>query len=298
MDQKTQTDNSKPQETLIANPLYDHVFKYLMDDNKVARKFISTIIGEDVIELSFAPQEYVQKLYNNVTEKSWNVYRLDFVARIQTEEEEYKTVIIEILKFSFHTDFVRFWRYLDGQYCNKENIYYDSENSTYTMPVYSIFFIADGLGIEGIPVVTANPCVIDAITSQELENVHSEFMDSLHYSRSWIIQIPELKGRRRTDLEVMLSIFEQTSWRHDYHILCLKEEYFSEEYCSIIRRLQQAVVNKKIREAMFTEDDIIEHFRIEERKTLEKLVEKDAIIAEKDALLAEIAALKSQQKNE
>jgi hypothetical protein len=41
----------------IANPLYDVVFKYMMEDNKVAKKFISVIIGEDVIELDFADRE-------------------------------------------------------------------------------------------------------------------------------------------------------------------------------------------------------------------------------------------------
>jgi hypothetical protein len=34
----------------IANPIYDTVFKFLMEDEKVARAFISAIIGEEVME--------------------------------------------------------------------------------------------------------------------------------------------------------------------------------------------------------------------------------------------------------
>ena len=39
----------------IANPIYDVVLTYLMEDNKVAKQFISAIIGEQIEELEFAP---------------------------------------------------------------------------------------------------------------------------------------------------------------------------------------------------------------------------------------------------
>ena len=34
----------------IANPIYDVVFKYLMDDNQIAKLMLSAIIGEEIIE--------------------------------------------------------------------------------------------------------------------------------------------------------------------------------------------------------------------------------------------------------
>jgi hypothetical protein len=289
MDQETKTDSLELQEALIANPLYDHAFKYLMEDNKVARKFISTIIGEDVIELSFAPQEYIRESDDDVSEKSWSVYRLDFVARIRTEEG-LKTIMIEVQKISLNTDIMRFRRYLGSQYQNKENSYIDdSTKSVHSMPIYCIFFLGDGLDVKGVPVITVNPCVTDLATGQELTDLHNEFVESLHH-RSWIVQVPELKGRRRNEVEILLSIFDQANRMNDHRILNFKEEHFPEEYRPIIRRLQQAAASKEIREAMQIEDDILEHFRIEERKTQEKLAEKDAIIAreraEKDAAIA------------
>jgi hypothetical protein len=42
----------------IANPIYDVVFKYLMEDAKVAKLLISSIIGEEIEELDFRPQEF------------------------------------------------------------------------------------------------------------------------------------------------------------------------------------------------------------------------------------------------
>ncbi len=37
---------------LIANPIYDSVFKFLLEDLNIARRFLSTIIGEDIVELT------------------------------------------------------------------------------------------------------------------------------------------------------------------------------------------------------------------------------------------------------
>ena len=98
----------------IANPIYDVVFKYLMDDSKIARLFISTIIGEKIISLDFLPQEKVVELEN----RSLTVYRLDFSAKIQTADG-YKNVLIEIQKAKFATDIMRFRRYLGEQYQKK-----------------------------------------------------------------------------------------------------------------------------------------------------------------------------------
>ncbi len=49
---------------LIANPMYDVVFKYMMDDNKVARLFLGAILGEEITELEFKPQEIVTLIPN------------------------------------------------------------------------------------------------------------------------------------------------------------------------------------------------------------------------------------------
>ena len=42
----------------IANPIYDVVFKHLMEDAKIAKLLISSIIGEEIETLEFRPQEF------------------------------------------------------------------------------------------------------------------------------------------------------------------------------------------------------------------------------------------------
>ena len=47
----------------IANPIYDVVFKYMMEDNSVAKLLVSSIIGEKVVSLESKPQEYTSEIH-------------------------------------------------------------------------------------------------------------------------------------------------------------------------------------------------------------------------------------------
>ena len=71
----------------IANPIYDVVFKYMMEDNAVAKLLVSSIIHEEVISLEPKPQEYSTDITVPVEDKaSLTVYRLDYSAKIKTPE--------------------------------------------------------------------------------------------------------------------------------------------------------------------------------------------------------------------
>ena len=41
----------------VANPIYDVVFKYLLDDQKVAKLLLSALLEQEVEELRTAPYE-------------------------------------------------------------------------------------------------------------------------------------------------------------------------------------------------------------------------------------------------
>jgi len=43
---------------VIANPIYDIVFKRLMENKRIARFFVETIIGEQVEDIAVVPQEW------------------------------------------------------------------------------------------------------------------------------------------------------------------------------------------------------------------------------------------------
>ena len=66
----------------IANPIYDAVFKYLMEDSESAITLISTIIKQEVVSLELRPQENTIELDRG----SVTVYRLDFAAKIKIDQ--------------------------------------------------------------------------------------------------------------------------------------------------------------------------------------------------------------------
>ena len=79
---------------VIANPLYDVVFKRMMENDKVAKFFIGTLLEQTIETVEVKPQEftYVDELAGLA------VFRLDFIATIKTDSGEYKKVLIEIQK--------------------------------------------------------------------------------------------------------------------------------------------------------------------------------------------------------
>ena len=260
----------------IANPIYDVVFKYMMEDLKVAKTFISAIINENVAELDFCPQEFTTRYKDD----SLTVVRMDFLARIKTDDG-YKAIIIEMQKAQLATDIRRFRRYLGTQYQSKSNTYSDEKNKKHARRIYCIFFLGDGLDVPDVPVLTVTNQVKDRATGQELY-LKNEFIDSLHH-QSWIVQIPNLKKHRRDDLEKLLSIFDQNRIKDNDHILNVNEDDFPEEYRHIIRRLKQAAESEEVAEQMIAEDELISDFQELERK----IAEQDEVIEEKDKQMVE-----------
>jgi len=53
----------------IANPIYDVVFKYLMEDSKIAKLLISSIIKQEIEIIDFRPQEFIAEIEKNKTVK-------------------------------------------------------------------------------------------------------------------------------------------------------------------------------------------------------------------------------------
>ena len=291
----------------IANPIYDVVFKYMMEDNAVAKLVVSSIIGEEVLELEPKPQERTrEKLQIGGDDTSLTVYRLDFSAKIKVPDGQ-KLIHIEMQKASLPTDIPRFRRYLGEQYTDPDNNI-NTPDGTIGLQIYCIYFLGKDLGLKDSPVLKINPNVEDVATS-EIIDTKSDFIDSLHH-KSWVVQINCLKARRRTELERLLAVFDQSNITRDWHILNVSDEDFPEKFRPIIRRLKSAASNSKVKKQMKVEDEFIRYLKdcirvardkaIEEKdkaieenkKTIEEkdktIEEKDKTIEEKDKKIAEL----------
>ncbi len=271
----------------IANPIYDVVFKYLMEDGKIAKLMLSSIIGEKIEELTFLPQEFISEIDKAKSSKKSNtpqkakkvksiftVYRLDFSAKIKTSEG-YKQVVIELQKAKYPTDIMRFRKYLGEQFSNKENtqrIEVKKKPRKTGIPIISIYFLGHKLDYTEASAIKINRQYIDLMTGEVIE-IKESFIESLTLD-SYVIQIPFLTNKRRNDLEILLSIFDQ---RHisdkEHHILNVNENEFPEKYRPIIRKLQEAIENTEIKKKMELEDSLIDELEDLERE-IENLEQK------------------------
>jgi len=297
----------------IANPIYDVVFKYMMEDNLVAKLLISSIIGEQVVELEPKPQEHTtekkKRKGSTGDDSSLTVYRLDFSAKIKTPNGD-KLIIIELQKASVPTDIMRFRSYLGKQYCDVSNNVMGESGKSEPVQIYTIYFLGRELGICDTPVLSVNPVVIDMATNQIVKE-KNEFIDLLNH-KCWIVQISCLKQRRRNELEKLLSVFDQSNRTADIHILNISEKDFPEKYRPLIRRLKMAASNQKVKKQMEEEDGIISYLKDIERdgyikarkefeskmaKALKKIEAKDKTInIEKEKNKAKEKEIKEKNK--
>jgi hypothetical protein len=270
----------------IANPIYDVVFKYMMNDDKVARLLLSAIIGREIVSLEFRPTEHHFPMGELLA-----VMRMDFSARVLDEHGNQELIILELQKAKLASDIMRFRRYLGEQYSNKENLVREPKPEypyRKALPILSIYFLGHTLEFAKAPVLRVNRAYIDAATGEKILE-KEEFIESLTHD-SIIIQIPYLKGRRRTELEQLLSLFDQSSATDDHHLLNVSEEDLPERYRPMIRRLQKAIADPGVRQTMEAEDDLIEEFRDYQRMISAKeniIDEKEKTIEEKEKTIEE-----------
>ncbi len=246
----------------IANPIYDVVFKYLMDDSKVATIILSALTGLEIIDLEFYPQELVTQITNEEENKenpllNLGIYRLDFKAKVKTKSGE-RLIIVEIQKSKIFATPMRFRTYLGHQLTKKE--YYlpvkvGGKFFKAGLPIISIYLLGELINpaFAQIPMIKISKKITDAYTGNQLI-VDDFFINSL-YHEGIIVNIPALKQKRRDDIEKLLSIFDQDNIGSSTHIMNVKEVDFPLKYRPVIRRLQNAVQVGDIAEVMQREDD-------------------------------------------
>jgi hypothetical protein len=262
----------------LANPIYDSVFKFLMEDLDIALEIISAIINKEIISIKVQPQENTVQLEG----KSFTVYRLDFIAVIKTPDGD-KKVLIELQKAKFSTDIIRFRKYLGEQY--KKDV----------LPIITIYFLGHILDNFLPAILEVNRTYKDRLTGKEI-NYRNEFIESLTHD-SFVIQIPAMKLTIKTKLEKILSVFEQNKLSEDKHIVYYDYPIDDSVQEKITRRLNYAASSEKLKREMDIEEEILLELETLERRIedQEKLIEdkdkviedKDKVIEEKDKALAE-----------
>ena len=261
----------------IANPIYDIVFKYLMEDERIAVIFLSALLKKEVVSVEMRRNEY-----SNQTRDHLSNFRIDFGARVQEEDGSVRLILIELQKTWVETEILRFRQYMGVQYSNSENMQ-GSEESPYAIPMVSVYLL--GHRVKGLkePVLYVNRKCFDYDGNEVTDGLPDRFIDSLTHD-SIIVQIPRIGGRRFNRLERVLSVFDQSLTGSSSQILNIDETTYGDDsdIHRIIGRLQTAATNAEIRQNMTVEEEFFSAIYNRDAK----IADRDATIAAKDATIA------------
>ena len=275
----------------IANPIYDSVFKYLMEDERIAKTLISALLKKEVVEVDMRRNEYTNGTRDNIS-----MFRIDFGARIKEEDGSTKLVLIELQKTWLETETLRFRQYLGAQYANPENILKDCENDGYGIPMIAVYLLGHKVGDIEEPVLYVRHKALDYDGNHVTKGIPDPFVDSLTHD-SIIVQIPRLRGHVNNRLDKVLSVFDQSlKEKGNHQVLSVDEDKFNGdlEMMHILHRLITAASDSKLRQDMNVEDEFFS--AIENRDTA--LMQKDKTIAEQGETIAEQGETIAEQKEQ
>ena len=274
----------------VANPIYDIVFKYLMEDERIARTILSALLQKDIVKVEVRPHEY-----SNTKRDTLSVFRIDFGATIREADGSEHLILIELQKTWLPTETLRFRQYLGVQYESPRNIVSDSDDQ-YAIPMVAVYLLGHKVGDIEEPVLYVRHRSYDYNGQEVTKGLPNPFIDSLTHD-SIIVQIPRLHGKINNRLDEVLSIFDQTrKSKLSQQILNIDDSLYPEddiEMQRILRRLLMAATDAEMRMDMNVED---EYFSIIEQRDTD-ILQKDRRIAEQNV---EIAAKDEQlsQKDE
>jgi len=267
---------------LIANPIYDNVFKFLMEDLDIAKGVLSTIMNTEIDHLTFLAQESVSKI-----ESKFFFYHLDFIARIRQEDRKYKTVLIEMQKTNIPYDIMRFRRYLGNRYRMEDEIILDDGSvKTGPLPIVNIYLLGFYLSKTLPAVIKVDRRYIDVLHGTEITE-RNDFIECLSHD-SYVIQVPALKMELRNRLEYVLSIFMQENFvTEDNHLKDYPYETDDDLMKKILHKLERAAADKELLRQLEVEEMAYREYAIAVGTYEKKLQEKEKAIEEKEKVIGE-----------
>ncbi|MCX6583415.1 MAG: hypothetical protein NT166_24835 [Candidatus Aminicenantes bacterium] len=290
---------------IIANPIYDIVFKYLMADLDVAKGVIATIIDEEILMLDFKSQEHVHKFKkadlkkikvgeedeSDVDIKELIYYHLDFIAKIKMKTGGCKNVLIELQKSNLPPDIMRFRRYLGEQYkkedevVDEEELVEEGKERTVIregLPIITIYFLGYKLS-ETLPgVIKVNREYIDVLGGGKKIEERSDFIECLTHN-SYVIQVPSLHVELKTELERVLSVFQQENFIDETSRLKKYGYKVSDALLEMmLRLLQKAAGDAELMKQLEEEENALHEFEYTYRALAREVKRKKKELEKKE----------------
>ena len=280
----------------VANPIYDCVFKFLMEDERIAKTVLSALLKKEVVSVEMRRNEHP-----NVTRDKISMFRIDFAAQVKEDDGTVRLILIELQKTWVDTETLRFRRYLAAQYNAEENMVKEGELEGYAVPMIAVYLLGHRVGDidKAVVYVTHNAYDYDGKVVEG--GMEDPFINSLVHD-SIIVQIPLLHGKVNNRLDKVLSVFDQSQRDgSNQQIMCLDENDYKDDsdMMYILHRLGLAAMNADVRQEMNDEDEfysVLEARDTQVMKLNEQLNKKKAQLSEQKAQLSEQKAQLSEQK--
>ena len=277
----------------VANPIYDSVFKYIMEDERIAKTILSALLKKEVVHVTVRPHEY-----SNTTRDTLSMFRIDFAATVREKEGNKikdRIVLIELQKTWLNTETLRFRQYLGAQYNNKNNIR-EADEKGFAYPMVAVYLLGHKVGNIKEPIVYVNHDVFDYNGNVVAEGNAEPFVESLTHN-SIIVQIPRLQGNVNNRLEKVLSVFDQTNVEGDtQQVLKIDEDKYADDndMMYVLHKLTAAAANSEMRQDMNVEDEFYK--AIEDRDTA--IMQRDKILKEQSEQISQQSEQLSQQSEQ
>lgn len=268
----------------IANPMYDVIFKYLLEDLNIAKGLIARIIECEIETIEVHSQETMQET-DLAQLPGIRLLRLDFKAVIWVKKEsetpkkeveyERKKVLIELQKSKELMDILRFRKYLAENYAKADTIVNSiGKNETEILPIITIYFLGFKLDNIAIPVLKVAKKYENVLEHKEVYLSKKEGFVDLLTHESYMIQVQRLEEYLRTPLENILLVFSQKyTLKGDEHRLEVEENANDDLVEEAQRRLARAAGDEGLRKKMDIEDEmertILSKFRAFEEQLAE-----------------------------
>ena len=280
----------------VANPIYDCVFKFLMEDERIAKTVLSALLKKEVVSVEMRRHEHP-----NVTRDKISMFRIDFAAQVKEDDGTVRLILIELQKTWVDTETLRFRRYLAAQYNAEENMVKDGELKGYAVPMIAVYLLGHRVGDIDKAVVYVTHNTFDYDGKVVEGGMQDPFINSLIHD-SIIVQIPLLHGKINNRLDRVLSVFDQSQRdAKNQQIVCLDEKEYAgdSDMMYILHRLGLAAMDANVRQEMNDEDEfysVLEARDTQVMKLNEQLTEKRRQLNEKNAQLNEKNAQLNEQK--
>lgn len=274
----------------IANPIYDSVFKYLMEDERIAKTILSALLKKEVLSVETRRHEYTNGQRDTIS-----MFRIDFAARVKEADGKEHLILIELQKTWLETETLRFRQYLGAQYANPENMVGEERRKTKALPMVAVYLLGHRVGDIEEPVLYVNHKSYNYAGVEVTKGLPDPFVESLTHD-SIIVQIPLLRGQVNNRLDKVLSVFDQTMKdKTNNQVLLVEEDLYAgdKEMEYILHRLLAAAANSELRQDMNVEEEYF--MALEDRDT--EIMNRDKIIAEQGNVIAEKENVIAEQGN-